>query len=863
MSRFSVKYKVREGDTYENLLQRFGSTLANAGIYGDEDLVNNKEFNLGVNTREEAELLQKRDLEYQRKIQRDKDLAYINKNRDWLEEQNFFQGGEKLTDDQMIERYRKIYKSGKKEEKDREVSRKELNKKLESGKIDAKYNKMARQAGVINERTAKFSPQIRYHNDRKEHLEKNGSSGIIGRGLTLNNNKGTSFEHSMQNRQDQEELGQDLKDALYNIGVGTLAGNMQFTKLPGFGNAVKTGAVGTGSNAVQATKNVIQGAKDAYKLATTNPSKFAGKALKAGWQTVKDTGINMVSHPIENATNMFIVTPKMQEWTGNDTAGFLLGTTLNGALFGKARSALFNKAVGNYNKQLATATTEEALKKTQQGAVKKMLDFANTNVGNRLIGTNYLEGSVGKNLAAQAKNATIGMFTPTIQVSDNGTINDAFNTLLSTATGKAAGRQVSNYAERNTDGARDGSQAFSGAARNLASQFNRGLRTMGLSHNETSAASGSNYTGYGTGTSATTQSPVDPDKHKWRGIVHKNQYNTFGNDGNFHSYGTTIEGTNTVLPKDASPQQAARAVLNFAGGSNAANDLKGSRATWGINTANQDYDIDFNTKAYTHDKEGNLVEIPMFKQVGDSYIVNPEVGKATRGGRHQLIFNNDGTFNNIGGYNQIVYGGKQGDLKTIVNDNWAYHRIGGTYGTGGVTGMLGAMVDDGGKNVHTMYAMPFDKEMLRHGTTIQSAPSAIVKNQTPVISGILKKRAYRNFKNFDYQKTNTKAKNDFNERKSMYQALGGDKESFGNYSAIPLKGYAEQNVVGNINDYTQQGKDGKYYYTGHLMDKIISQGLEKTSKKETDPHIITYKPAKKEKQPKTIDFNKARKNKKE
>jgi hypothetical protein len=32
--------------------------------------------------------------------------------------------------------------------------------------------------------------------------------------------------------------------------------------------------------------------------------------------------------------------------------------------------------------------------------------------------------------------------------------------------------------------------------------------------------------------------------------------------------------------------------------------------------------------------------------------------------------------------------------------------------------MLGAMVDDGGKNVHTMYAMPFDKEMLRHGTTI-------------------------------------------------------------------------------------------------------------------------------------------------
>lgn len=31
MSRFKVKYKVREGDSYENLVQRFGPTiLANA-----------------------------------------------------------------------------------------------------------------------------------------------------------------------------------------------------------------------------------------------------------------------------------------------------------------------------------------------------------------------------------------------------------------------------------------------------------------------------------------------------------------------------------------------------------------------------------------------------------------------------------------------------------------------------------------------------------------------------------------------------------------------------------------------------------------------------------------------------------------
>ena len=44
MSKFSIKYKLRKGDTYENLVQRFGpNVLADAGIYGDEDLVDIKE----------------------------------------------------------------------------------------------------------------------------------------------------------------------------------------------------------------------------------------------------------------------------------------------------------------------------------------------------------------------------------------------------------------------------------------------------------------------------------------------------------------------------------------------------------------------------------------------------------------------------------------------------------------------------------------------------------------------------------------------------------------------------------------------------------------------------------------------------
>lgn len=66
MGKFKIKYKLRGGDTYENLVQRFGpNVLASAGIYSDEDLVNN-EIILTTNTREEAELLQRKDLEYQR-----------------------------------------------------------------------------------------------------------------------------------------------------------------------------------------------------------------------------------------------------------------------------------------------------------------------------------------------------------------------------------------------------------------------------------------------------------------------------------------------------------------------------------------------------------------------------------------------------------------------------------------------------------------------------------------------------------------------------------------------------------------------------------------------------------------------------
>jgi hypothetical protein len=56
--KFSIKYKLREGDSYENLLERFGDALAEAGIKSKEDLKNKKEFVLGADTREAAVALQ-------------------------------------------------------------------------------------------------------------------------------------------------------------------------------------------------------------------------------------------------------------------------------------------------------------------------------------------------------------------------------------------------------------------------------------------------------------------------------------------------------------------------------------------------------------------------------------------------------------------------------------------------------------------------------------------------------------------------------------------------------------------------------------------------------------------------------------
>lgn len=242
--KYSFKYKLRSGDNYENLSQRFGtSLLGNAGIFGDEDLKKDYEYTFNVNSREEAETAQKKDLEYQTKrnqaIARRKNEksfdTWWNQNGEnflvrhfkneytdpqsgekirqrlreqyaqgggdindimekyQLREDAFWQGQKDLSDASLMANKGTINQKAKQEEQQRNALVKsrdeELNNysqryygKNENGQTTFTY--------APNETTQKFD---KYHTGRVDWLRANGNKGIIGRGLTLNNNTGLSY----------------------------------------------------------------------------------------------------------------------------------------------------------------------------------------------------------------------------------------------------------------------------------------------------------------------------------------------------------------------------------------------------------------------------------------------------------------------------------------------------------------------------------------------------------------------------------------------------------------------------------------------------------------------------------------------
>lgn len=305
--RYSFKYKLRSGDNYKNLSQRFGTVLLrNAGIFGDEDLKKDHEYTFNVNTKEEAETAQKKDLEYQ--TQRNQAIArrkneklfdnWWNQNsenflvrhfkneytdpqsgekikqrlreqyvqgggdiNDIMEkyqprEDAFWQGQKDLSDASLVANKENIKQNAAQEYQAR-IKRNTARNTQETSinnirnldeQIRAEEDKLKKglennYTDLIRQRTSEYialenannelgeNAQVytnpgrfdRYHTGRVDWLRANGNNGIIGRGLTLNNNTGLSYQSSMKNLQDQQKLGQDLKDYA-KTGAGVAVG---------------------------------------------------------------------------------------------------------------------------------------------------------------------------------------------------------------------------------------------------------------------------------------------------------------------------------------------------------------------------------------------------------------------------------------------------------------------------------------------------------------------------------------------------------------------------------------------------------------------------------------------------------------
>lgn len=284
--RYSFKYKLRSGDNYKNLVQRFGNVvLGDAGIYGDEDLVKDKEYTFGVNTREEAETAQKKDLEYQtqrnqaiarrkntkqfdswwtnngenflvkyygnkvstpeqaERIKQDLRNQYISGGQDInktienykLREDAFWQGQTGLSDEDLQSKKETINQNAIAEEQRRTALVEKRNQQLNND--SQRYYGRNDEGQLIFRGAATPEAQKfnRYHTGRVDYLRANGNKGIIGRGLTLNNNTSLSYQDSMKNLGDQLELGEDLQDYAKKgagVAVGLAAGTSVLPAIP-------------------------------------------------------------------------------------------------------------------------------------------------------------------------------------------------------------------------------------------------------------------------------------------------------------------------------------------------------------------------------------------------------------------------------------------------------------------------------------------------------------------------------------------------------------------------------------------------------------------------------------------------------
>ena len=256
----TLNYKLLKEDNYDNLSKRFGTTLlANAGVFGDEDLTPGSTLSFTNLKDDEIKLIQDRTQQYLNQVNRNRELSYIKKNRDYIDRENFWQGNNSYgkSDEELLSTYKGTVAAAKQEEKDRAVQAEKSRIATQRSREQAEHIARLKSQGIENEETMRFSPEMRYHEGRKQLIEstRNTHNPML-RGVTLNGNNDTSFEGSLQNFEDQIKLGEEIKDMTQKAATGVvgLAGATSLAPV------VAPAVADVGSFAIKNAPNMIRDA---------------------------------------------------------------------------------------------------------------------------------------------------------------------------------------------------------------------------------------------------------------------------------------------------------------------------------------------------------------------------------------------------------------------------------------------------------------------------------------------------------------------------------------------------------------------------------------------------------------------------
>ena len=225
--KYKIEYKIQQGDTYDKLVQRYGSSLLlNAGITKNEDIKPNSIITFRGLTSDEVKTIQNKTQAFLDNYNKQRELAYIKENRDYIDRESWWQGKDThgKSDEELLSDYKDIISDSEKEQHDRAVHKEKMKRDASIAADLAEKHKKMREQGIINEETAKFSKEMQFARERANLLTKYengeiGNSPII-RSLTLNGNTDKSIEAGLQNLEDQHKSAESTIDLTKKAATG-------------------------------------------------------------------------------------------------------------------------------------------------------------------------------------------------------------------------------------------------------------------------------------------------------------------------------------------------------------------------------------------------------------------------------------------------------------------------------------------------------------------------------------------------------------------------------------------------------------------------------------------------------------------